>query len=42
VLSGAGSTSRPQTGQDIAAVAENAWVMKTMGATIVPGDYGAE
>ena len=42
MLSAAGSTSRPQTGQDIAAVAENDWVMRTVGATIVPRDHGTE
>ncbi|HEY5618661.1 MAG TPA: hypothetical protein VIK60_12015 [Vicinamibacterales bacterium] len=36
VLSGAGSTCRPQVGQDIAAVAENVWNMPTSRATIVP------
>jgi len=36
VLSGAGSTDRPQAGQDIAAAVENVWNMPTPRATLVP------
>jgi hypothetical protein len=36
LLSGAGSTDRPQAGQDIAAVVENVWNMPTPRATLVP------
>ena len=36
VLSGAGSTDRPQAGQDIAAVVENVWNMAAPRATLVP------
>jgi hypothetical protein len=36
VLSGAGSTDRPQAGQDIAAVVENVWNMPAPRATLMP------
>jgi hypothetical protein len=36
LLSGAGSTDRPQAGQDIAAVVENVWNMPAPRATLVP------
>jgi hypothetical protein len=36
VLSGAGSTDRPQAGQDIAAAVENVWNMPAPRATLVP------
>ena len=36
VLSGAGSTGRPQTGHDIVAVVGNSSNMQTSGATTVP------